>query len=64
MLLRVRFDVDADVPGVTTGALRAELTVIGKPTTVDGHNMAGDDFAVTAARRGSAKATSDCHTQP
>ena len=36
------------MPGVTTGALRAELAAIGVPTTVDGHNMAGDDFAVTA----------------
>ena len=46
--LAALLDVDAPVPGVTTGALRPELAVIGVPTTVDGHNMAGDDFAVTA----------------
>ena len=45
--LAALLDVDADVPGVTTGALRPELAVIGVPTTVDGHNMAGDDFAVS-----------------
>ena len=46
--LAVLLDVDTPVPGVTTGALRAELAAIGVPTTVDGHNMDGDDFAVTA----------------
>ena len=46
--LAALLDVDTPVPGVTTGALRPELAVIGVPTTVDGHNMAGDDFAVTA----------------
>ena len=46
--LAALLDVDTPVPGVTTGALRAELAAIGVPTTVDGHNMAGDDFAVTA----------------
>ena len=46
--LAALLDVDAPVPGVTTGALRPELAAIGVPTTVDGHNMAGDDFAVTA----------------
>ena len=46
--LAALLDVDTPVPGVTTGALRAELAAIGAPTTVDGHNMAGDDFAVTA----------------
>ena len=46
--LAALLDVDTPVPGVTTGALRPELAVIGVPTTVDGYNMAGDDFAVTA----------------
>ena len=46
--LAALLDVDTPVPGVTTGALRAELAAIGVPTTVDGHNMDGDDFAVTA----------------
>ena len=46
--LAALLDVDTPVPGVTTGALRAELAAIGVPTTVDGHNMDGDNFAVTA----------------
>ena len=46
--LAALLDVDTPVPGVTTGALRPELAAIGVPTTVDGHNMAGADFAVTA----------------
>ena len=39
---------DAPVPGVTTGPLRPELAAIAVPSTTDGRNMAGDDFAVTA----------------
>ena len=35
------------MPGVTTGELRPELTAIAVPTTSDGRNMTGDDFAVT-----------------
>ena len=41
-------DSDAPVPGVTTGPLRPELAAIAVPSTTDGRNMAGDDFAVTA----------------
>ena len=41
-------DSEVPVPGVTTGALRPELAVIAVPATGDGHNMTGDDFAVTA----------------
>ena len=33
---------------MTTGQLRPELAVIAVPTTTDGGNMDGDDFAVTA----------------
>ena len=46
--LAALLDVDAPVPGVTEGALRPEIASIAVPATVDGHNMAGDDFALTA----------------
>ena len=41
-------DSDTPVPGVTDGALRPEIAAIAVPSTVDGGNMTGDDFAVTA----------------
>ena len=41
-------DSDTPVPGVTEGALRPEIAAIAVPATVDHHNMAGDDFALTA----------------
>ena len=41
-------DSDTPVPGVTTGALRPEVAPIAVPATVDGHNMSGEDFSVTA----------------
>ena len=41
-------DPEAPVPGVTQGALRPEIAAIAVPSTVDKHNMTGDDFAVTA----------------
>ena len=40
-------DPETPVPEVTTGALRPEVAAIGVPTTIDGSNMTGDDFAVT-----------------
>ena len=46
--LAALLDVDAPVAGVTEGALRLEIASIAVPTTVDGHNMADDDFALTA----------------
>ena len=46
--LAALLDCDTPVAGVTTGQLRPELAVIAVPTTTDGGNMAGDDFAVTA----------------
>ena len=46
--LAALLDPDTPVPGVTTGALRPELAAIAVPTTADGRNMAGDDFALTA----------------
>ena len=36
------------MPGVTTGDIRPELAAIAVPSTYDGHNMMGDDFAITA----------------
>ena len=41
-------DPETPVPGVTAGTLRPELAAIAVPTTADGRNMAGDDFAATA----------------
>ena len=41
-------DPETPVPGVTVGELRPELATIAVPTTADGRNMTGDDFAVTA----------------
>ena len=41
-------DPDTPVPGVTTGTLRPEIAVIAVPATTHGHNMTGDDFALTA----------------
>ena len=39
---------ETPVPGVTTGTLRPESAIIAVPATVDGRNMVGDDFALTA----------------
>ena len=41
-------DSDTPVPGVTEGARRPEIAAVAVPSTVDGRNMAGDDFALTA----------------
>ena len=46
--LAALLDSDTPVPGVTTGALRPETAAIAVPATVDGGNMTGDDFALTA----------------
>ena len=39
---------DSPVPGVTAGQPRPDIASIALPTKVDGHQMTGDDFAVTA----------------
>ena len=39
---------DTPVSGVTAGALRPDLAAIAVPATIQGDNMAGDDFAVSA----------------
>ena len=41
-------DPDTPVPGVTQAPLRPEWAAIAVPTTSDGRNMTGDDFALTA----------------
>ena len=41
-------DSDTPVPGVTQGTLRPNIAAIAVPTILDGRNMAGDDFALTA----------------
>ena len=46
--LAALLDAETPVAGVTAGALRPELAAIAVPTTADGRNMAGDDFALTA----------------
>ena len=46
--LAALLDPDMRVPGVTVGALRPGIAAIAVPTTTDGRNMTGEDFAVTA----------------
>ena len=41
-------DAGSPVPGVTTGTLTPFIRSVAMPSTAEGHNMAGDDFAVTA----------------
>ena len=41
-------DPDTPVPGVTESPLRPELAALAVPATVDGGNMSGPDFALTA----------------
>ena len=41
-------DPDTPVRGVTEGTLRSEIAALSVPTTLDGHHMTGDDFALTA----------------
>ena len=46
--LAALLDSDSPVPGVTTGTLRPEAAAVAVPSTTDGGNMAGGDFALTA----------------
>ena len=46
--LAALLDPETPVPGVTAGVLRPELAAIAVPSTADGRNMSGDDFALTA----------------
>ena len=45
--LAALLDPETPVAGVTAGALRPELEAIAVPSTADGRNMVGDDFALT-----------------
>ena len=46
--LAALLDPETPVPGVTSGTLRPELAAIAVPSTANGHNIAGDDFALAA----------------
>ena len=46
--LAALLDPEAPVAGVTTGTLRPELAAIAVPSTANGRNMSGGDFALTA----------------
>ncbi|MCY3625166.1 MAG: N-6 DNA methylase [Candidatus Dadabacteria bacterium] len=41
------FNPDASISGITQGSLHPEFATVAIPTTVDGRNMTGADFAVT-----------------
>ena len=45
--LAALLDSNTPVPGVTQAPLRPEVSAIAVPTTADGRNMAGEDFALT-----------------
>ena len=45
--LAALLDPETPVPSVTSGTLRPELAAIAVPSTAVGHNMTGDDFALT-----------------
>ena len=47
--LATLLDPDTVVPDVAKAPLRPEIASIAVPATIGGHNMASDDFAVTAA---------------
>ena len=46
--LAALLDPETPVPGVTAGTQRPDLAAIAVPSTADGRNMNGDDFALTA----------------
>ena len=46
--LAALLDPDRPVPSVTADTLRPQIAAVAVPSTTDGHNMAGDDFALTA----------------
>ena len=45
--LAALLDAETPVTGVTAGTLRPELAAIAVPSTADGRNMTGNDFALT-----------------
>ena len=46
--LAALLDPDTPVPGVTQAPLRPEMAAIAVPATIDGGNMSGQDFTITA----------------
>jgi len=46
--LAALLDPETSVPGVTQTPLRPEIAAVAVPTTAEGRNMAGKDFAITA----------------
>ena len=46
--LAALLDSDTPVPGVTQGVLRPEIAAVAVPSKVEGGNILGDDFALTA----------------
>ena len=46
--LAALLDPETPMEGVTSGELRPELATIAVPSTADGRNMTGDDFALTS----------------
>ena len=46
--LAALLDPDIPIPGVTEAPIRPDLVAIAVPAKTDGHNMTGDDFALTA----------------
>ncbi len=46
--LAALLDPDTPVPGVTEASLRPEIAAVAVPSTTDGGNMTGGDFALTA----------------
>ena len=46
--LAALLDSDTPVPGVTAGVLHPEIAAIAIPSTADGSNMTGEDFALSA----------------
>ncbi len=46
--LAALLDPETSIPGITQAPLRPGLAVVAVPSTTDGRNMAGDDFALAA----------------
>ena len=46
--IAVLLDSDSPVPGVTAGPLRPEVATVAVPSTLDGSNMDGQDFELSA----------------
>ena len=58
--LAALLDPDTPVPGVTEAPLRPEIAAVAVPSTTDGGNMTGGDFALTAGWGHSDRARPSC----